>query len=157
MTRGGRGALRLRHTVIVSGESELWMTYVRANAAVWRAAAVYPHTIGDAREWARAQLVDQGVPEAAIIDAVLIVSELLTSVLREAPGEAELTLFAEGELLTITCADRDTAEVRSGTLDRTSPFGRTLALVDLLSRACFIRRRTGGGKRVIALLAIDTK
>jgi hypothetical protein len=133
------------------------MTYVRPNAAVWRTAAVYPHTIGDAREWARTQLVDRGVPEAAIIDAVLIVSELLTSVLREAPGEAELTLFVEGELLTVTCADRDTAEVRSGTLDRNSPFGRSLALVDLISRACFVRKRVGGGKRVIALLAMDIK
>ena len=140
--------------MIVSGESELWMTYVRANACVWQSPAVYPHTIGDARQWAREQLAYQHVPEETVIDAVLIVSELLTSVLREAPGEAELTLLVEDELLTITCADRDTAEIRSGTLDRTSAFGRSLALVDLLSRACFIRKRTGGGKRVIALLAL---
>lgn len=130
------------------------MTYVRANACVWQSPAVYPHTIGDARQWAREQLAYQHVPEETVIDAVLIVSELLTSVLREAPGEAELTLLVEDELLTITCADRDTAEIRSGTLDRTSAFGRSLALVDLLSRACFIRKRTGGGKRVIALLAL---
>jgi hypothetical protein len=140
--------------VIVSGESERRVTYVRANACVWQTPAVYPHTIGDARQWAREQLVSQHVPEEAVIDAVLVVSELLTSVLREAPGEAELTLLVEDDLLTITCADRDTAEIRSGTLDRTSAFGRTLALVDLLSRACFIRKRTGGGKRVIALLAL---
>lgn len=140
--------------MIVSGESERWVTYVRANACVWQTPAVYPHTIGDARQWAREQLVDQHLPEEAIIDAVLVVSELLTSVLREAPGEAELTLLVEDSLLTITCADRDTADVRSGTLDRTSALGRTLALVDLLARACFIRKRIGGGKRVIALLAL---
>ena len=141
--------------MIVSGESELWVTYVRPNARVWRTPAVHPHTVADARQWTREQLVAQNVPDDTVDDAVLIVSELLTSVLREAPGEAELTLAVESGLLTITCADRDTAEIRSGTLDRTSPFGRTLALVDLLSRACFIRRRTGGGKRVIALLPIE--
>jgi len=140
--------------VIVSGESERWATYVRANAWVWQTPAVHPHTIGDARQWAREQLAYQHVPEEAVIDAVLIVSELLTSVLREAPGEAELTLLVEDDLLTITCADRDTAEIRSGTLDRTSAFGRSLAIVDLMTRACFIRKRTGGGKRVIALLEI---
>lgn len=140
--------------MIVSGESKRWVTYVRANACVWQTPATYPHVVQDARQWAHDQLVEQRVPDEAVDNAVLIVSELLSSVLRQAPGEAELTLLVEDGLLTITCADRDTAEIQTGTLDRTSAFGRTLALVDLLSRACFIRRRIGGGKRVIALLEI---
>lgn len=146
--------------MIVSGESKRWVTYVRTNAYVWQTPATYPHAVRDARQWAHDQLVEQHVPDEAVDNAVLIVSELLSSVLRQAPGEAELTLLVEDGLLTITCADRDTAEIQTGTLDRISAFGRTLALVDLLSRACFIRRRIGGGKRVIALLdipAMDTK
>jgi hypothetical protein len=141
----------------VSGESKRWATYVRANACVWRTPTAYPHSVPDARQWARKELAGRHVPDETVDDAVLIVSELLTSVLRQAPGEAELTLLVEDGLLTITCADRDSAEFQTGTLDRTSAFGRTLALVDLLSRACFIRRRIGGGKRVIALVPMDTK
>lgn len=140
--------------MIVSGESKHRATYVRANACVWRTPATHPRTVRDARQWTREQLAGQHLPDEAVDDAVLIVSELLTSVLRQAPGEAELTLLVEDELLTITCADRDTAEIQTGTLDRASAFGRTLALVDLLCRACFIRRRIGGGKRVIALLEV---
>lgn len=138
----------------MSRDSERPVTYVRVNACIWRTAVVYPHMIRDARLWARAQLVGHHVPDETVDDAVLIVSELLTSVLREAPGEAELTLLVEAQLLTITCADRDRAAIRSGTLDRNSPLGRSLALVDLLSRGCFVRRRTGGGKRLVALIPV---
>ncbi len=145
-------ALECVTLVIVSGEAKRWATYIRANACVWRTAAVYPHTVRDAREWARGQLADLQLSEEVIGDAVLIVSELLTAVLRQAPGEAELTLLVEENLLTITCADRDGSPARSGGLDRDSPLGRGLALVDLLARGCFVRRRSGGGKRVVVLL-----
>lgn len=141
--------------MIVSGEAKRWATYIRANACVWRTAAVHPHTVRDAREWARGQLTDLQLPGETIDDAVLVVSELLTGVLRQAPGEAELTLLVEEALLTVTCADRDRSPVPSGGLDRDSRLGRGLTLVDLLARGCFVRRRSGGGKRVIVLLPAE--
>ncbi len=131
-------------------------TYAQSTAHVWRTADLHPRDLGAARTWARRQLTDHHhLPDHAIDDAVLVVSELLNNVLLNAPGEAEITLVAERDMLTVTCADRDDTPVQSGTLDPASARGAHLVSVDALAYACFIRRRTDRGKRIIALLAIE--
>jgi hypothetical protein len=129
-------------------------TYAHPAAFTWTTPLVEPGTIRDARAWARRQLTAKGLPGRVIDDAVLMVSELLTNVLRQAPGAAELTLLVEHNLLTVTCADSDRTPARSGSPDPVSGPGRDLLTADALARACFIRPRAGGGKRVIALIEI---
>jgi hypothetical protein len=129
-------------------------TYAQTGASTWSTPAVRPDTVSAARAWTRRLLTDKGLPEHAIDDAVLIVSELLTNVLRGAPGAAELTVAVERNLLTITCADTDPEPVQSGSPDPTSLSGRDLLTADALAYACFIRPRAGGGKRIIALISI---
>ena len=129
-------------------------TYAHSTACVWTTPTVRPDTVSAARTWTFRKLTDMGLPAQSIDDAVLIVSELLTSVLRQAPGAAEITLAVERNLLTITCADRDRTPVHTGTPDQSSAIGRDLMTADALAYACFIRRRAGGGKRIVALVAI---
>lgn len=129
-------------------------TYANPTAHIWSMPALQPRDIRAARAWTRQYLATQQLPGRVIDDAVLIVSDLLTNVLHNAPGEAEITLLAERDTLTITCADRDVAQIRSGTLEPGSTRSVRLANVEALASACFIRRRSDRGKRVIALLAI---
>jgi anti-sigma regulatory factor (Ser/Thr protein kinase) len=132
-------------------------TYAHHGASRWSTAEVHAQGIRDARTWARQILTEAKLPDETVDDAVLIVSELLTSVLHHAPGEAEVTLLVEPDLVTITCADRDPAPVQSGTIDPASESGRTLLTADAMAQACFIRRRAGAGKRVIALLDVPQR
>lgn len=127
-------------------------TYAHPAAFTWTTPCVEPGTIRDARAWARHELIRKGVPGRAVDDAVLMVSELLTNVLRHAPGAAELTLLVEHNLLTVTCADSDRTPARSESPDPISEIGRDLLTAEALAYACFIRPRAGGGKRVIALI-----
>jgi hypothetical protein len=129
-------------------------TYAHPSACTWTTPTVRPDTVGAARAWIRGLLTDKALPEQTIDDAMLIVSELLTNVLRGAPGAAELTVAVERNLLTITCADTDPAPVQSGTPDPNSLNSRDLLTADALAYACFIRPRAGGGKRIIALISI---
>ena len=132
-------------------------TYAHPAAFNWSTPRVEPGTIRDARAWARRELTGKGVPGRAVDDAVLMVSELLTNVLRQAPGAAELTLLVEHNLLTVTCADSDRTPARSETPDPVSERGRDLLTADALAYACFIRPRAGGGKRVIALIEMANR
>lgn len=131
-------------------------TYAQPAAFVWNIPAVQADTISAARSWTRARLTEQALPGKTIDDAQLIVSELLTNVLRRAPGAAELTLAVERTMLTITCADSGDTPVQSGSPDPGSAHGRDLITADALAHACFIRPRAGGGKRVIVLIAIES-
>lgn len=129
-------------------------TYAQPTAHVWSTPTLQPHDVRAARVWTRERLAGRHLADQIIDDAVLIVSELLTNVLHNAPGEAEITVLAERDMLTITCADRDVAQIRSGTLDPGSAHSVRLASVEALTSGCFIRRRSDRGKRIIALLAV---
>lgn len=115
--------------------------------------AVTPAVPGLGRRWAHTILTELGVPAALIEIADVIVSELLTNVLRHAPGEAELTLAREDEQIVISCADRGAPVLPPlSDADPLSETGRGLTMIDACASAWWVRRRLGPGKRIIVCL-----
>ncbi|MFE5403527.1 SpoIIE family protein phosphatase [Streptomyces sp. NPDC056580] len=104
-----------------------------------------PRSVGRAREYARAQLVDWGL-EPLVDTTELLVSELVTNALRYGEGEIRLRLLLDR---TLVCEvwDSGLVQPRRRRARDTDEGGRGLQLVGLLS-AAWGSRRTPRGKTV---------
>ncbi|UUU31370.1 ATP-binding protein [Streptomyces sp. CA-210063] len=119
----------------------------------------HPASVGLARRRVREHLVDWGHVEgtAALEDAVLVVSELATNVVRHGPllereFEVAVTALADGSCL-IEVSDEGTAAPRLREAGEWEETGRGLRLVEHVAAAWGVWSRGRHGKTVWALMA----
>jgi anti-sigma regulatory factor (Ser/Thr protein kinase) len=112
-------------------------------------------TITAAREHAQ-RFLEQCVPplsEAALQDALLLVSELVTNSVRHAPGPCTLALAEDRQRLTVTVSDSSRSEPRARTPDLvagTGGFG--WHLMHRLAQRVEVEVHGTGGKSITATL-----
>ncbi|WP_460068720.1 ATP-binding protein [Streptomyces sp. YKOK-I1] len=118
----------------------------------------HPASVGLARRRVRDHLADwgHGPDDRALTDAVLVVSELATNVIRHGPlqereFEVAVTALADGSCL-IEVSDEDRQEPRPRVVGEWEEHGRGLHLVEHLATAWGVWSRGRHGKTVWALL-----
>ena len=118
----------------------------------------HPASVGLARREVRDHLADWGHAEGdpALEDAVLLVSELATNVVRHGPSlapefEVAVTALADGSCL-IEVSDEGRLEPRLRAAGESAETGRGLHLVEHLAAAWGVWTRGTHGKTVWALL-----
>jgi anti-sigma regulatory factor (Ser/Thr protein kinase) len=118
----------------------------------------HPASVGLARRRAREHLVNWGYAEddPALLDAVLLVSELATNVVRHGPHrelefELAVTALADGSCF-IEVSDEGEGEPRLRVVGEDDETGRGLHIVTELAAAWGVWRRGGRGKTVWALV-----
>ncbi|MGI5377730.1 ATP-binding protein [Streptomyces sp. CA-251387] len=119
----------------------------------------HPASVGLARRRARDHLADwgHGPRDPALEDAVLLVSELATNVVRHGPlvereFEVAVTALADGSCL-IEVSDEGRLEPRSRVVEEWEEAGRGLHLVENLAAAWGVWSRGRHGQTVWALVA----
>lgn len=119
----------------------------------------HPASVGLARHRVRDHLADWGHPpdDPALADAVLLVSELATNVVRHGPllereFEVAVTALADGSCL-IEVSDEGQLEPRLRIVGDADEAGRGLHLVESVSAAWGVWSRGRHGKTVWALVA----
>ncbi|MGC9535393.1 ATP-binding protein [Streptomyces sp. UG1] len=119
----------------------------------------HPASVGLARRRVREHLADwgHGPRDPALDDAVLLVSELATNVVRHGPllereFEVAVTALADGSCL-IEVSDEGRLEPRLRVVGEWEEAGRGLRLVETLAAAWGVWSRGRHGKTVWALLA----
>lgn len=107
-----------------------------------------PESVAQARHWVVARLRDEGRGE--LIDPVkLLVSELLTNVVRHARTPCDLILDIEPDRVRIEVRDGADQQPVVGDFDDPMALsGRGMVLVDVLSTEHGVEPLTGGGKAV---------
>ncbi|MEU1516628.1 ATP-binding protein [Streptomyces sp. NPDC005811] len=122
----------------------------------------HPASVGLARRRVRDHLADwgHGPDDRALTDAVLVVSELATNVIRHGPlrereFEVAVTALADGSCL-IEVSDEDHREPRLRPVTEGEEHGRGLHLVEHLSTAWGVWTRGHHGKTVWALVLAST-
>ena len=118
----------------------------------------HPASVGLARRRVRDHLADWGHPpdDPALADAVLLVSELATNVVRHGPFlerefEVAVTALADGSCL-IEVSDEDQTEPRLRVVGEWEETGRGLHLVEHIAAAWGVWSRGRHGKTVWALV-----
>ncbi|WP_133912805.1 ATP-binding protein [Streptomyces sp. NBC_00582] len=118
----------------------------------------HPASVGLARRRVRDHLADwgHGPDDRALTDAVLVVSELATNVIRHGPlrereFEVAVTALADGSCL-IEVSDEDRHEPRLRAVGEWEEHGRGLHLVHHLATAWGVWGRGRHGKTVWALV-----
>lgn len=121
----------------------------------------HPASVGLARRRVRDHLADwgHGPLDAALEDAVLLVSELATNVIRHGPlqeseFEVAVTALADGSCL-IEVSDEGLLEPRLRLVGEFEEAGRGLHLVENLAAAWGVWSRGRHGKTVWALVLAD--
>ncbi|EPD60838.1 MULTISPECIES: ATP-binding protein [Streptomyces] len=119
----------------------------------------HPASVGLARHRVRDHLADWGHPpdDPALADAVLLVSELATNVVRHGPllereFEVAVTALGDGSCL-IEVSDEGQLEPRLRIVGDADEAGRGLHLVESVSAAWGVWSRGRHGKTVWALVA----
>ncbi|MFJ8634369.1 ATP-binding protein [Streptomyces sp. NPDC093568] len=119
----------------------------------------HPASVGLARRRVRDHLADwgHGPRDTALEDAVLLVSELATNVVRHGPSlerefEVAVTALADGSCL-IEVSDEGRLEPRLRVVGEGAEAGRGLHLVESLAAAWGVWSRGRHGKTVWALVA----
>ncbi|GAA3297654.1 ATP-binding protein [Streptomyces cinereospinus] len=122
----------------------------------------HPASVGLARRRVRDHLTDWGHGPGApsVADAVLLVSELATNVVRHAPRtatefEVAVTALADGSCL-LEVSDEDRRAPRLRAVDDVEEAGRGLHLVEHVAAAWGVWSRSGG-KTVWALLTTEAR
>lgn len=118
----------------------------------------HPASVGLARRRVRDHLADWGhdTDDPALADAVLLVSELATNVVRHGPllereFEVAVTALADGSCL-IEVSDESATEPRLRSVDEWEEHGRGLHLVESIATAWGVWSRGRHGKTVWALV-----
>ncbi|MFI6039090.1 ATP-binding protein [Streptomyces sp. NPDC051315] len=118
----------------------------------------HPASVGLARRRVRDHLADwgHGPGDAALEDAVLVVSELATNVVRHGPlreceFEVAVTALGDGSCL-IEVSDESRHEPRPRAVSEWDEHGRGLHLVETVAAAWGVWNRGRHGKTVWALL-----
>jgi anti-sigma regulatory factor (Ser/Thr protein kinase) len=118
----------------------------------------HPASVGLARRRVRDHLADwgHGVDDPALADAVLLVSELATNVVRHGPllereFEVAVTALADGSCL-IEVSDEGQMEPRLRVVGEWEETGRGLHLVENIAAAWGVWNRGRYGKTVWALV-----
>ncbi|WP_416984126.1 ATP-binding protein [Streptomyces sp. T028] len=118
----------------------------------------HPASVGLARRRVRDHLANwgHGPDDRALTDAVLVVSELATNVIRHGPlrereFEVAVTALADGSCL-IEVSDEDRHEPRPRRVAEWEEHGRGLHLVEHLTTAWGVWGRGSHGKTVWALV-----
>ncbi|MFI7500312.1 ATP-binding protein [Streptomyces sp. NPDC049687] len=118
----------------------------------------HPASVGLARHRVRDHLTEwgHGPDDRALADAVLVVSELATNVIRHGPlrereFEVAVTALADGSCL-IEVSDEGRHEPRLRAVDEGDEHGRGLHLVEHLATAWGVWSRGRHGKTVWALV-----
>lgn len=121
----------------------------------------HPASVGLARRRVRDHLADwgHGPRDAALEDAVLLVSELATNVVRHGPllereFEVAVTALADGSCL-IEVSDEGQHAPRLRSMGESEEAGRGLHLVENLAAAWGVWSRGRHGKTVWALVLAD--
>ncbi|WP_406219283.1 ATP-binding protein [Streptomyces canus] len=121
----------------------------------------HPASVGLARRRVRDHLADwgHGPDDPALADAVLLVSELATNVVRHGPllereFEVAVTALADGSCL-IEVSDEGRLEPRLRVVGELEETGRGLHLVENTATAWGVWSRGRHGKTVWALLMAD--
>ncbi|KMS67627.1 histidine kinase [Streptomyces viridochromogenes] len=121
----------------------------------------HPASVGLARRRVRDHLTDwgHGPRDPALEDAVLLVSELATNVVRHGPllereFEVGVTALADGSCL-IEVSDEGRLEPRSRVVGEWEETGRGLHLVENVAAAWGVWGRGRHGKTVWALILAD--
>ncbi|MEU0025257.1 ATP-binding protein [Streptomyces sp. NPDC006335] len=121
----------------------------------------HPASVGLARRRVRDQLADWGhePDDPALADAVLLVSELATNVVRHGPFlerefEVAVTALADGSCL-IEVSDGGRLEPRLRVVGEFEEAGRGLHLVENVAAAWGVWSRGRHGKTVWALVTAD--
>ncbi|WP_328879768.1 ATP-binding protein [Streptomyces sp. NBC_00299] len=121
----------------------------------------HPASVGLARRRVRDHLADwgHGQRDAALEDAVLLVSELATNVVRHGPllereFEVAVTALADGSCL-IEVSDEGQYAPRLRSVGESEEAGRGLHLVENLAAAWGVWSRGRHGKTVWALVLAD--
>lgn len=122
----------------------------------------HPASVGLARHRVRDHLADWGhcPGDPALEDAVLLVSELTTNVVRHGPQlerefEVAVTALADGSCL-IEVSDEGRLEPRLRVVGERAETGRGLHLVESIAAAWGVWSRGRHGKTVWALVTTDT-
>jgi len=120
----------------------------------------HPASVGLARRRVRDHLADWGhsVGDQALEDAVLLVSELATNVVRHGPllereFEVAVTALADGSCF-IEVSDEGLAEPRLRAVEDWEETGRGLHLVENIAAAWGVWSRGRHGKTVWALVVV---
>ncbi|MGW2520161.1 ATP-binding protein [Streptomyces sp. NPDC001617] len=121
----------------------------------------HPASVGLARRRVRDHLADwgHGPDDRALADAVLLVSELATNVVRHGPllereFEVAVTALADGSCL-IEVSDEGRPEPRLRLVGEADESGRGLHLVENIAAAWGVWSRGRHGKTVWALVLAD--
>jgi anti-sigma regulatory factor (Ser/Thr protein kinase) len=121
----------------------------------------HPASVGLARRRVRDHLADwgHGPDDPALADAVLLVSELATNVVRHGPllereFEVAVTALADGSCL-IEVSDEGRLEPRLRVVGQFEETGRGLHLVENVAAAWGVWSRGRHGKTVWALVTAD--
>ncbi|MFE2211854.1 ATP-binding protein [Streptomyces canus] len=121
----------------------------------------HPASVGLARRRVRDHLADwgHGPDDPALADAVLVVSELATNVVRHGPllereFEVAVTALADGSCL-IEVSDEGRLEPRLRVVGEWEETGRGLHLVENIATAWGVWSRGRHGKTVWALVMAD--
>ncbi|MEV6170971.1 ATP-binding protein [Streptomyces sp. NPDC051954] len=122
----------------------------------------HPASVGLARRRVRDHLADwgHGPDDPALSDAVLLVSELATNVVRHGPllereFEVAVTALADGSCL-IEVSDEGQVEPRLRLVGESEETGRGLQLVEHIAAAWGVWSRGRHGKTVWALVPADS-
>jgi len=122
----------------------------------------HPASVGLARRRVRDHLADwgHGPDDPALADAVLLVSELATNVVRHGPllereFEVAVTALADGSCL-IEVSDEARLEPRLRLVGEWEESGRGLHLVETVAAAWGVWGRGRHGKTVWALVMVNT-
>ena len=122
----------------------------------------HPASVGLARRRVRDHLADwgHGSDDPALQDAVLLVSELATNVVRHGPllereFEVAVTALADGSCL-IEVSDEGRVEPRLRVVTDVEEAGRGLHLVEAVAAAWGVWSRGAHGKTVWALVQPDS-
>jgi anti-sigma regulatory factor (Ser/Thr protein kinase) len=121
----------------------------------------HPASVGLARRRVRDHLAEwgHGTDDPAVADAVLLVSELATNVVRHGPllereFEVAVTALADGSCL-IEVSDEGRLEPRLRVVGQSEEAGRGLHLVENVATAWGVWSRGRYGKTVWALVMAD--
>ena len=110
--------------------------------------------IHDAREFVGARLDKHGLAAMAD-DVLLVVSELVTNVVKHAPGPVDVVVLRTGDRVEVRIGDRSSALPVERTVDLSALTGRGLLIVAAYSIAWGVRPTVAGGKSVWAAFDVS--
>ncbi len=151
------------HDAVVgdAARDDVAIMVVSAESAVpvrrWRFDPQWPDAAARVRGELRTALEQTALEPARILDAELVLAELIGNALRHAPGTVELILEAHGDRAVLHLLDKGPGFQFSPRLpsDLYSEFGRGLFLIACFATEFSVERRPGGGSH--ARIAFATR